>query len=865
MKTFSITGFSTGMKNDRRHFHLSRLFKYCIYAFFLPVIIMFIVIIGKSIYPFGSNCFLRTDMYHQYLPFMCEFHRKLVRGGSLDFSWTIGLGSNFSALYAYYLASPVNWLCALCPTHALIEFMTVLIVIKIGLCGASCCYYLSKHFDVINDSMVMFSLFYSLSGFMAAYNWNIMWLDSVALAPLVILGLEKLVSEGKWKYYCVTLALCVLANYYISIMICIFLILYFIILILYLPWKQKLRALLQFAFASLLAACLASIVIVPGIMALTGTKFTGNTFPRSFEYYFTPEKVLARQCMNVCTDLKNDHWPNIYCGVGVMFLFPLYLSCRSIPLRKKIPVTALLAFFILSFSLNKLNFIWHGLNYPDSLPARQSFLYIIVLITACYEAFLHIHECSIRHIIICAACTAGLVVLFWLRNCNSEHFDPNRAILSTAVFLALYAVLGALYYLHAGNQDFIVSFIFIIALAEVGINTYCTSVSTVSRDIYTDKWFRKETVASDIRKSDSDFFRIDEDDRVCKNDSALSDYMSASLFSSTANGGVEAFYKNIGLDSSKVYYCFDGDTPLTSMLLNVRYFISMSDGNLSNRFRTLVTHENGIYIYKSAYDTALGYMLPSDFDSAWNMECSNSTNVQNAFVHALGIKEDLFTPYTIYTDKNSASVTADQNEHLYMYVTGATSDQCSTINETVTMADGKTATHVLKKCQNGCLMDLGTLTPGDKISLTATAGSLSNVSLNAYQLNDDVMAEALDLLGREKFQVTSYGDNYLNGKIDVKKAGRLFLSIPDEMDWTLYVDGRKTTYETFEDAFISVDLAKGQHDIALKFNPAGKKLGILMTLFGLIIFTAACKIPFRSSKAHVRRRAGSSDVQSGGN
>ena len=222
MKTFSITGFSTGMKNDRRHFHLSRLSKYCIYAFFLPVIIMFIVIIGKSIYPFGSNCFLRTDMYHQYLPFMCEFHRKLVRGGSLDFSWTIGLGSNFSALYAYYLASPVNWLCALCPTHALIEFMTVLIVIKIGLCGASCCYYLSKHFDVINDSMVMFSLFYSLSGFMAAYNWNIMWLDSVALAPLVILGLEKLVSEGKWKYYCVTLALCVLANYYISIMICLF-------------------------------------------------------------------------------------------------------------------------------------------------------------------------------------------------------------------------------------------------------------------------------------------------------------------------------------------------------------------------------------------------------------------------------------------------------------------------------------------------------------------------------------------------------------------------------------------------------------------------------------------------------------------
>jgi uncharacterized membrane protein YfhO len=142
----------------------------------------------------------------------------------------------------------------------MIEAMTVVIILKIGLCGSSFCYYLSKHFNVQSDSIVMFSLFYSLSGFMAAYNWNIMWLDSIALAPLIILGLEKLVSEGKWKFYCITLALCVLTNYYISIMICIFLILYFIILILFIPWKQKGTALIRFALSSsILAACMAAL------------------------------------------------------------------------------------------------------------------------------------------------------------------------------------------------------------------------------------------------------------------------------------------------------------------------------------------------------------------------------------------------------------------------------------------------------------------------------------------------------------------------------------------------------------------------------------------------------------------------------
>lgn len=846
MKTSSITGFSTGTKNKKvmSHHHLRPLTQYCIYAFFLPVVIMLIVIIGKGIYPFGDNCFLRTDLYHQYLPFMNEFHRRILSGEGIGFSWKLGLGSNFSALYAYYLASPVNWLCALCPSHALIEFMTVLIVIKIGLCGSSFCYYLSKHFGVQNDSMVMFSLFYSLSGFIAAYNWNIMWLDSIALAPLIILGLEKLVSEGKWKYYCVTLALCVLSNYYISIMICIFLIIYFIILILFIPWKQKLTAFLRFASASILAACMAAAVLIPGIMALTGTKFTGASLPRTLEYYFPPDQVLARQCMNVCTELKNDHWPNIYCGVGVLFLFPLYVSCGKISLKKKIPTIALLAFFILSFSLNTLNFIWHGMNYPDSLPARQSFLYIIVLVTACYEAFLHIRECSRRHLLICLACSAALVVLFFFRNDNSDHFDPNYAIITTAVFLALYAILGVLFYMRRFNQDIVVSFIFIIALAEVGVNTYCTSVSTVSRNIYTDKWFRKEAVASEIYSSDNDFYRIEENDRVSKNDSVLSNYMSASLFSSTANGDVETFYDNVGLDSSKVYYSFDGATPLTSMLLNVRYMMSGKDGCLSDRFCTLVSHDNGLYVYKSTYDTSIGYMLPSDFDEKWDTGCGTAANVQNSFAHALGIKDDLFTPYTIDSLGNKATIIADQNEHIYMYAAGATADICSTINETLTRADGSVSTRSFKKCQRGCMMDLGTLSKGDRVELTAVEGSLSDVSLNGYQLDDDVMAKTLDILGRQKLEVTDHGSNYIRGKINVTSAGRLFMSIPDEKDWTLYVDGVKTDYKDFEDAFVSVDLPEGDHEIYLTFRPVGQRYGILLSVISISIFAFICSVPY---------------------
>ncbi|MFR5601344.1 MAG: YfhO family protein [Lachnospiraceae bacterium] len=78
-------------------------------AFFAPIVIMIIIFAGKGIFPFGEESFLRTDMYHQYAPFFSDFQYKLTHGGSLLYSWDVGRGVNFSALYLLS-ASPFNWL-----------------------------------------------------------------------------------------------------------------------------------------------------------------------------------------------------------------------------------------------------------------------------------------------------------------------------------------------------------------------------------------------------------------------------------------------------------------------------------------------------------------------------------------------------------------------------------------------------------------------------------------------------------------------------------------------------------------------------------------------------------------------------------
>lgn len=58
-----------------------------------------------------------------------------------------------------------------------------------------------------------------------------MWLDSVVLLPLIVLGLERLVKEHKGLLYTITLGLAILSNYYIAIMICLSMVIYFFVLI----------------------------------------------------------------------------------------------------------------------------------------------------------------------------------------------------------------------------------------------------------------------------------------------------------------------------------------------------------------------------------------------------------------------------------------------------------------------------------------------------------------------------------------------------------------------------------------------------------------------------------------------------------
>ena len=815
--------------------------KICIYSFLLPFLAMLAIFIGNGIYPFGDGSFMHSDMYHQYVPFLEEFLRKVKDGEPLYHSWRIGMGSNYLALYGYYSASPFNWLMLLVPQQFLIEFMSYMVVFKIGLCGFTFAWYLKEKFQTKQLSILFFATFYAMSGFVAAYNWNVMWMDTLVLAPLIVLGLERLVREKKSGLYCVTLGLCILSNYYLSIMVCLFLCLYALVLVPELygedGWKAFFKrlggAVGRFAFYSLLAAGMASVILIPEAAALTATEFSDVNFPKKVTWYFSFFDVIARHAAGVQRETGLDHWPNIFCSSAIFFLIPLYAANRNIRLKEKVGKLLLCAFFIISFSVNNLNFIWHGLNYPDSLPARQSFLYILLVLTMCFEAVYRHKGFSAKELLACTG--LGLAYLLLAQKLVDNDAFSTGIFLLTGALVALYALLlycREKYRSNALAMRLISIFTLACVAFEATFNMAYTSVSTTSRSSYLDPLPAYQTLAERTMQEDTDFYRFEKFSRVTKNDGALAGYPTASLFSSTANAAVESWYDRMGMSESKVFYCFDGQTPFTSALLNVRYMFSRADNEDPNLY-TLIGQQDDVYLYKCNYTLPAGFLLKDGWSlSSSELEASSSDplDLQNQMAYSLGASSPLFKPVVSDTSDQKTSFTAKEEGHYYAYTKNRKADTIS--------LDSASLTKTFKKVKYDYILDLGRHPAGETVTLSDKEEQALDATV--MMLDEAVLAQVLDTLSQQPFAVDSWDSAHVNGHIDVTQPGQLVLSIPDEPGWTIKVNGQVTEHEAYDDTFLSVCLTEGSHTIELSYRPAGLTAGIIVSLMSIAVFFAVC-------------------------
>ena len=120
----------------------------------------------------------------------------------------------------------------------------------------------------------------------------------------------------------------------------------------------------------------------------------------------------------------------------------------------------------------------------------------------------------------------------------------------------------------------------------------------------------------------------------------------------------------------------------------------------------------------------------------------------------------------------------------------------------------------------------------------------------------------LEKFSDEQLVVSKYDATSIEGHIDVKEDGLLFLTIPYAEGWSAIVDGKEAEIVPVQDALMGIRLGQGSHDVALKYTPAGFKAGLIISVASVVMIAAVIAV---SSLIRKKKEAKVSEAQAAGN
>jgi uncharacterized membrane protein YfhO len=863
---------------------------YFVLSFLIPFSILWYAFGSYGIHPFGDRQILVVDLWHQYYPFFRVVREKLINGGSFFYSWENGLGTNFLSLISYYAASPLNWLSVFFDDDHVRDAMTFILSCKIGFAGAFFSTFLRYTYKRKDFSICMFSVMYALCSYTLGYYWNVMWFDTVALFPLVMLGIVALCREGKWKVFTLALMLSLVANYYIGYFTCIFSVFMFASasIIECKGIKDWFRKLLLMIRSSIIGVGLGGFMLLPAYFGLKLTYSANNTMPRDISFYEDWRKIFAH-LLSYDAPTKVDGLPNFACGMLAVLLFGVFLFSFGIKIREKISSLLMLAIIAVSCNMNILNFIWHGFHFTNQIPYRFAFIFSFVLAAAAFRAYDIILSRGIKiyQLVLMVIAPAAVVVLNYYAAGKKFEFDGalRSSVIITGAFWLIFIAAKIFPFKTPKMRNAMMTLALAAAVFSEFVSNAQIGAKTVDNTSYNDYPTRYEEVEELLectRKTDKSlFYRTEMSQTYTLNDSALYGYRGLSQFSSSANVSVTTLCKRLGLYASEAgnRYYYRTSTPVVNSLMGIKYIIK-KDGELNSEEWVLekIQTADTTNLYENRYPLSLGFMVDENILNMVDNSGANPFEYQNELIRcATGVEEKLFVAqpvalaeydglditkngygnYTFQNDSDqptgSATYTFDciDGSYLYGYAngTGGTCDSLEIKCGDVLIDSGKLIDSY------PIVFPMGNGQGGESSTVKIISNEKhksGNFKIMVYALSQDTFEKAYCAVADEQLRIKRFKDTDILGSVEAKRDGIMFLSIPYEKGWSVYIDGKKA--ETFKllQAVLGVRVPAGRHDIELKYTPEGFPLGVTISLLSFVLFVF-CIICDR--RRRIRRQA----------
>lgn len=863
-------------------------------AFLFPVFILCSVFLSLKVHPLGNTSLFTCDLFHQYAPILAELRSKIVSGESLFYTWNMGLGTNFWAIISYYGASPLNVILLFFPEAYLSDAVTFMILIRTGLSGLFFSLLLSRKDGTEGIPALALSTAYALCGYVLAYFWNLMWMDAIVLLPLVVLGLWKLFSGDKPRLYVITLFLVIFSNFYTGFFVCLFLVLFAPSL--YMEARRKTifavrpaMAVLRFAGYSILSAGMTAVLLLPAILALKSTSAIMNPVIWTPDLSFTLFDFLSQFLLHANPVIR-EGLPNVYSSVVILLLVPLYALCRTIPVSQRVLHMGLAFFLYLSMNSPVLDFFWNGMHYTNQIPYRQAFLLCFLLIYMGSQVLLHLDGISKKRVFY-----TGLAVLIYLVILDQEGEAQKNywMIYGSAAFVIIYtSVLSGFFASGKGGKRAQKAFLYVLVFELFLASEFAFSYLESTEHFTNLPTYRQyaEQIKEDISVSDSGLFaRTVILPSATKNDGALYQYKTLSVYASTTAQSFTEFMGSMGISNNQFNDVqAEGLTEVTKRLFGIRNIVrfiepesdmtfdaGISAGSHSNILSANKEGDTGdagkTYQLYTGYDLSvdentlpLGFYIPAEggitvldrtlspFSQTNTLFASMGTQAvydegEITFISSNNIVLSPYAnSYTIQESGQYASLSltpavqsGDEDVLLYVGSKQETTVRITQINS----ATGESSVSELNPLP-GQIIDCGKSPFSEESDMTVqivfTSPLSETFSIYCGTVNEASLEAASAVLGSEPLTVTSFDSSHLKGTVAFSKDGSLLTTIPYDAGWTVNIDGQPVRTQSAYGALLSVQVTKGAHDISFSYQPPGFLAGLLISLILTADFVLLC-------------------------
>ena len=839
---------------------------------FPPIIVaiaMLVFLRARGFYPFGDITISWGDMDQQTIPLLLDYKRILSGQEGLFFNTKTAGGMNFFGVFFFFISSPFSFLVAFVDEEKVALFVNILVMLKMCAVACTASVYLYKKYPKNAFLNIVLSVLYAYSGYTMYYYQNMMWLDVMALFPILLLGLERL-KEGKRTLFIIALSACLFVNFYLSYMIVVFLLLYAFV------WgimgKDKAFA-KNFVLCCFTAALLTAIVWLPALVQYTSSGRKGSIFDNLKD-------------SGIFTSYTTT-FPTIF---SILFLFPFAVSKPQEDTSDRRLRFILFLLTLIPIAFEPINKMWQTGSYM-SFPTRYAFLPIFLCVTLAMDVLTEKMQGKEEEIAeeksskiwqkiknklpMYATSLVLLGISIWYfafavgyTRANRETMDQYAHSLwgNSSSFdsqLKLYAIMlaiGLISYLVWRFRLFKPMFLWltiaVLAFSELYVapNVYMRAAShSVERHL--------QIMELADKIDDDGYFRVKTQEEYSGYDFDANmmgsiGYNALGHFTSLTNAGYMSAMKGFGYTSYWMEVGNSGGTILTDALLSVKYSVERKKSGGE-------TYQGKAYaISKTHSYLPLGVLSQTDIIKEWEnadgaipradfqKQLANDFFGTDDFVKIYDLAdaslynltvEEQDGKYLLKPIGSSGKITfkASSNTAQTLYF-NAFDENSNALNQSINKKfsvqwSGKSIAEYPTQKRNGVIY-LGEY-ENETTTVTVTVKEQTLVrDLSVFAIEKGGLSQAVEnakTIGLQTKKNGYYGTYTATG------GECVFLSVGYDEGLTLKINGKKADLYEVYDGFTAFYLQAGENEIEITYTPTGFVAGLLISLAGVGLIAAA--------------------------